>query len=51
MLEVVREDEGKGEASEERAGERNSAGAGGVWEGDGVGSGVRNQLIRAAAGW
>ena len=26
MLEVVREDDGKGEASEERAGERNSAG-------------------------
>lgn len=25
MLEVVREDEGKGEAREERAGERNSA--------------------------
>lgn len=31
MLDVVREDEGKGEASEERAGERNSAG--GRWGG------------------
>ena len=37
LLEVVREDEGKGEASEERAGERNSAG----WGGQGRGGGTR----------